>query len=260
MSRPVVGALLLVAVLTAGCAGLFGGETQERDAEAVTPAPVPEPEPELAPGIREYGVVDPGRLVATNDRLLNGTSYRFARTVVIENGSDRFRVTRRQRLRSDGVAIGRLRARGGEPVGSSVRNWTRYREGNTVHARTTLADGSRITNRLAARGVGSFAVGRDLPRRVLDRAELVVTDDGGRRVVLQSVAPFSLDSIDTPVLTDPPRNASARLVVTERGLIRALTLRYTASIGSRTVRVRITQRVSGVGNTTVERPSWVPTA
>lgn len=249
-------ALLAVVALSlgAGCAGLFGGDA----GDTVTPADVPQPEPSLAPGVRESGVVDASRLAAANEGLLGNTSYRFERTVTVTDGTDRFRLERRQHLAADGRAIERLRARGAEPVGSSVRNWTRWREGNTVYARTVLADGNRITNRLAAAGVSSFAVGRDLPRRVLNRASFGVAATEGGRVVLRSTGPFSLDGPGTSVLADPPRNASARLVVTERGLVRNLTVEYTADVGDRDVRVRITQQVTGLGTTTVRRPGWVP--
>lgn len=255
-ARPWPAALLVVLVLTSGCAGLFGSE-EPPGSETPTPAPVPTTPPPLAPGLTADGVVDPERLADANRRSLNGTAYRLDRTVAVSGPNDTLVIDRVQRIAADGVAIGRLSVSGAGPVGTAVRNWTRYREAGVVWSRTKLADGNTVTNRLIPSDASPYFIGRALPERLYRAGSFDVTRYSEDRIVLESAVPFRLNRGTTELETSPPRNVSARLVVTEEGLVRELSVSYDASVGSTPVRVRLTQSVQP-GEVTVRAPDWVP--
>jgi len=254
-ARPWPAVLLVVLVLTSGCAGLFG--SGEPPGSAPTPAPVPTTPPPLAPGLTAEGVVDAERLTDANRRALDGTAYQLNRTVAVRGPNGTLRIDRVQRVAADGVAIGRLSVSGAGPVGTAVRNWTRYREESVVWSRTRLADGNTVTNRLLSSDTSPYFIGRALPGQLYRAGSFDVTRDTGDRIVLESAAPFRLDRGTTELETTPPRNVSARIVVTEDGLVRELSVTYDASVGSTSVRVRLTQSVEP-RDVTVRPPDWVP--
>jgi len=255
-ARPWPAVVLVVLVLTSGCAGLFGSE-EPRDAASPTPAPVPTTPPPLAPGLTADGVADPTRLADANRQALDGTAYRLNRTVAVRGPNGTLRIDRVQRVADDGTAIGRLSVSGAGPVGTAVRNWTRYREGTVVWSRTTLADGNTVTNRLVSSDTSPYFIGRALPERLYRAGSFDVTRRSGERIVLESTTPFRLARGTTELETSPPRNVSVRLVVTEDGLVRELSVGYDATIGSTSIRVRLTQSVRPAA-VTVRPPHWVP--
>lgn len=255
-ARPWLAVLLVVLAVTSGCSGLFGAE-QSPDSTSHTPAPVPTTPPPLAPGLSADGIVDPGQLGAANRRALNGTGYRLDRTVTVSGPNGTLRIDRVQRVAADGVAIGRLSVSGDGPVGTAVRNWTRYRESTVVWSRTTLSNGNTVTNRLLSSDTSPYFIGRALPERLYRAGSFNVTRESADRIVLRSTVPFGLDRGTTELEASPPRNVSVRAVLIEEGLVRELSVSYDASVGSTRVEVRLTQSVE-LREVTVRRPAWVP--
>jgi hypothetical protein len=256
--RPWLAALLVVLVVTSGCSGLFGSG-QSPESTPPTPAPVPTTPPPLAPGLSADGVVDPGQLGAANRRALNGTAYELSRTVAVSGPNGTLRIDRVQRVAADGVAIGRLSVSGEGPVGTAVRNWTRYRESTVVWSRTRLSNGNTVTNRLISSDSSPYFIGRALPERLYRAGSFEVTRRSADRIVLESTVPFELERGTTELETSPPRNVSVRAVLTEEGLVRELSVTYDASVGSTRVSVRLTQSVER-REVTVRKPAWVPQA
>lgn len=253
-ARP--AALVAVAFLVAsgGCVGLFGGDS---DVQTLTPAAVPTNTPPPAPGVTDEGSVNPEGLVSAHEAVLENTSYRFQRVVAVTGRNGTLRVETDRRIDDDGTALEQLQVRGEGPIGAAVQNWTRYRSGDTIVSRTRLANGQTVTNRLLAGGTDSFSVGRDLYGRVLTATDFQAVAQTSDTAVLNARERFNLSEPIEQVRTGSARSATAQLVVTGDGLIRELTLRYETEIDGQRVRVRVNQRITQVGNTSVERPDWV---
>ncbi|MFB6297263.1 MAG: hypothetical protein ABEH56_01950 [Salinirussus sp.] len=258
-ARPSRLFLVGATVLLAGCAGLFGGGGTPT--QSLTPAPVPTTEPAPAPGVSAGGQVDTSVVLAANNRTLRNSSYRFERRLRIEGTNSTLDVTRIRRVRANGTGIERLDVDGTGLLSSAVRNWTLWYAGGVVWQRATLAEGRTVRNRLLPDTdgrQGPFDFGRSLARQVFAASELRIAARGPGGVVLESVRPFDVPERVLPLVIGPPRNATATVVVTDRGVIRNVTMRYDAPIGGETVTVRLQQRISDVGATTATRPAWVP--
>lgn len=247
--------VLVALLLTAGCTGVFG---QGTPTPPDTPAPVPTTRPEPAPGVSGDALVAPATLAAANARALNGTAYRLERSVAVEGPNGTLRVDRTQAVAADGTALGRLSVGGDGPVDTAVRNWTRYRTARLVYARTTLADGRTVQNRLLSSDASPFLLGRELPERLFAAGTYTVAGRTDAGVVLRSTGPFALSRGVTEVGTSPPRNVTVRATVTDAGLVRRLRVAYDANVGSARVRVRVVQTVRVDATLTVDRPAWVP--
>lgn len=251
------GYLLLVIslVVLGGCSG-FAGDGGG-DSTVATPAPVPTQQPSVAPGVTADGVDSPSRLVAANGQILNRTSYRLERTVRVAGRGGTLRIKRHQRGTGDGVVLSHLSTKSGGPVETAVRSRTRYRGPEGVYSRSNLSNGRTITERLPPSSATSYFVGQTLPTQLLPAGTYEVDRLSDGSVVLRSADPFDLDRTVTEIQTDPPRNVSARVVVTDRGLVRNVTVEYVTTLGPNPVRVRINQTVSPLDTGTVERPEWV---
>lgn len=261
-------ALLLV---LSGCSG-FTGQSAEPTEPVTTPAPVPTgdgPATErLAPGLAADGVTNDSRLARAHHRALenrsftlttamtgrfrNGTTFARYRTVSrFEAGGEYLVVTERfDRQRSDA----RLR-----PVESAV--W-----GNdTVTVRRAVRpDGSTELDvepgtELFVRTRRGRAVARIL-------AEANATLAGENASTDPTTYLFTARGVDGRVLPYGTRvddgRGRIRAVVTERGLVRSVAGRTTGSLRRSDVPVRVSFsiRYEAVGDTAVERPSWVADA
>jgi hypothetical protein len=136
-------ALIVVVVFSAGCVGLFDGSGSE---ETLTPAPVPTTQPAPAPGVTGDANVDSAQLVAANDRRLNGTSYRFDRTVSVNGTNSSIVIDRVRRVRTNGTGVERLSASGTGLLAPTVRNWTLWNGADVVWRRANLTNGRTVTN------------------------------------------------------------------------------------------------------------------
>jgi hypothetical protein len=105
MHRATALRLFLVALLLlSGCNAFSGGDNTTR--QTVTPAAVPTngptqtPTTQLAPGLTQYGVVDPVALGAAHNAALSNTSYSYVKTVseTYANGTLRARRTIKARV------------------------------------------------------------------------------------------------------------------------------------------------------------------
>jgi len=248
--------LVAVLVFSAGCVGLFGGAQSE---ETLTPAPVPTTQPAPAPGVTGDAEVDGSRLVAANDRILDNTSYRFDRTVRLAGSNSSLVINRTRQVRANGTGIERLSVKGTGLLTPAVQNWTVWNGGEIVWQRAILATGRTALNRLPTDDEGPFTAGRELAVAVFTTGEFRIVTRTPNETVLESTEPFNLTDRAVPDIATPARNATARAVVTERGVIRNLTLIYEGNLNGEPVTVRISQRVTGLGETTASRPAWVPT-
>lgn len=247
--------LVVVVLLSVGCVGLF---ESTGSGETLTPAPVPTTQPAPAPGVTGDAEVDSTRLVAANDRRLNSTSYRFDRRVRVNGPNSSLRIDRVRRVRTNGTGIERLSANGTGLLTVSVRNWTLWNDGDVVWQRASLTNGRTVTRSLPTGDDGSFDAGRDLALTTLDTEGYRVTTRTPNGVVLESTETLNITDRVFPVGIGPPRNETVRAVVTDEGVIRNLTVTYQGEFYGEQVRVRISQRVTGLGNATATRPSWVP--
>jgi hypothetical protein len=247
--------LVVVVVFSVGCVGLFEGS---ESAETLTPAPVPTTQPAPAPGVAGDAAVDGTQLVAANDRRLNSTSYRFVRTVSVDGTNSSIVIDRVRRVQANGIGRERLSANGSGLLTPTVRNWTLWNDGDVVWRRANLTNGRTVTNSVPTGDDGPFDAGRDLAATTFDTEGYRIVARTPRGVVLESTGAFNLTDRVFPTGIGPPRNETARAVVTERGVIRNLTVTYRGDFYGEQVRVRISQRVTGLGNTTATRPAWVP--
>jgi hypothetical protein len=247
--------LIVVVLLSAGCVGLFENTGNE---ETLTPAPIPTTQSAPAPGVTGDAEVDSTRLVAANDRRLNSTSYRFDRRVRVNGSNNSLRIDRVRRVRTNGTGVERLSANGTGLLTVTVRNWTLWNDGDVIWQRASLTNGRTVTRSLPTGDDVSFDAGRDLALTTLDTEGYRVATRTPNRVFLESTEALNITDRVFPVGIGPPRNETVRAVVTEEGVIRNLTVTYQGEFYGEQVRVRISQRVTGLGNTTTTRPSWVP--
>ncbi|MFC7132597.1 MULTISPECIES: hypothetical protein [Salinibaculum] len=254
--------LVVVLALSAGCAGLFGGNSQT---DPVTPVPELDPPAPGVPAPDQPGVgqvsVDADRLAAANEQARANATYTLERTVVVRGPNGTMRIER-TRLSGDGdVALERLSIDGSGKLSSVVENGTLWTNGTTTWTRTRLSNGRTVTNRLVGSSPEPYGFGVDLAGHVLAGASFEVAPRDGRAgAVLDSRRAFSMSLPLVPLATGPAENATARLVVDGDGLVRALDLSYGASLGDQQLRVDIQHRVVDRGTTrTVSRPEWVPT-
>lgn len=247
--------LVVVVLFTAGCVGLFEGTGSE---ETLTPAPVPTTQPAPAPGVAGDAEVDGAQLVAANDRRLNSTSYRFARTVSVDGTNSSIAIDRVRRVRANGTGVERLSANGTGLLTPTVRNWTLWNDGDLIWRRANLTNGRTVTSPLSTGEDGPFDAGRDLAVTTFDTEGYRIAARTPRGVILESSGEFNLTDRVFPAGIGPPRNETVRAVVTERGVIRNLTVTYQGDFYGEQVRVRISQRVTRLGDTTATRPAWVP--
>jgi hypothetical protein len=258
-------ALVVLVAVTAGCTGLFGS-TPGAGTSTVTPVAVPDDLRTAAPGVPAPGSgpggqrpLEPARLLAADERIRANTSYRLERFVRIESRDVEtwLAVKRIRNVGADGSVVERLDARGSGDLRPTVLNSTLWTNGSVVASRARLANGRTVLSERLPGVPNRHRTGLDLAERAFAGADYRVEPGPGGGAVLVSTGPVALTGPVAPVSLGPPRNATARVTVSERGLIRQLRVEYDATFLRKTVRVTITHRVNAVGETTVRRPDWV---
>lgn len=252
VARGPLGPLLLVAlVATAGCSGPFAGSTPS-GTETVTPAPVPEEPPptdrdgELAPGLTDDGVVDAARLVGAHTEALIDTSYtaRLSTTRTAPNGTLRERYDRAVRV----AAPDRFRYVLTVETPDLERRTDRWRSGErayeavTENGNTTYRSMDRPSVPTLLSREGLFRLFRLIPSRVTDTR----TVDGTTTYRI----------VGGPGDLPPLTNVSYVANVTDRGLITSYRVTYTLDREDDPRHVTVEATVTGVGDTTVDRPVW----
>lgn len=268
--------LACLLLVTAGCNVPAGGGSGE-PTRTVTPVPVPAEET-LAPGVTDEGVVNPRALADAHAGVLAGTSFRLSvnRTVRGANGTLRDRLRLDLALAADrGYRAEAATAGPDAPVflGTPPANATFWSNGST-YARKLTRDGETTYNTFTpVEGAGTwqywartvpFGGQRASPRAFLTRTfravdtTVVGRADANGTTVYRLRGNTTTERLDAQI--DDPRNVSLTATVTERGLVRSLSLRYVGTMDGEPVRVTRTVAYRDVGATTVERPPWLERA
>jgi hypothetical protein len=253
----VVGSVAGVAVV-----GVPPDDVRTTDTPTESAATTPTVIREAAPGVPapDSGVgtaarVDAGRLLSADRAVRSNASYRLDRSVVLRGrDSDRYlRFDWSRRVEGDVVAEELTTLGSGTTTVERGRLW---RNESTVLTRTHLSNGNVVVQSLPE-PPSHHQVGLDLPARALAAGNYRIDDGDDDSVVLVSTTEFAPSPDVVPVVIGNPRGGRARLVVTESGLVRAVSLRFEADRGGEAVTVAVDYRLSGLGRTTVEGPDWV---
>lgn len=255
MNRVQFGLLLAVAlVATAGCNAPLADDPDPAETPTVTPLPVEEraggTADELAPGLGPDGVVDAERLLGAHAAVLEDDSYtiRLTSTRETTDGSTR---TRHERV---------VRVAGPERFhyvlttesDDGDRRVERWRDGARAYQATT-ENGSTSYRSLGAPSPPVLLTRADLLRLFLFVPSDVVDSRERNGTTVHTVT-------GGPGDLQPLSAVTYRAAVTERGLVRAYEVRYDLAGRNPATSVTVTATVSDVGETTVERPSWVDDA
>jgi hypothetical protein len=257
MPRHRLRVALLGLVLLAGCSGFAGPDNTTTD--TLTPASVPE-DTTVAPGVPATGgeatAIDADRLLAADaDRRSRG-GYHLTRAVTIRGANWTTRIDRDRRVAPDGTLFERAEFNSSGPLSPTIGRSELWTNGSATYVRTFDAAGDRIEQGRFPSAPQHFQRWPRLREQVLDGGTYRVepTADGA---VLRATELPTLPATLVPLSVREPRNVTARLVVTETGLIRSVRVRYDTTVRGEPVRVKIEHRVRAVGNTSVDRPAWV---
>jgi hypothetical protein len=251
---------ILCAVLLAGCGGVAGpNSVTTATTETLTPVSVPE-DATVAPGVPatdgEETVIDADRLLAADETQRSGAGYRLARTVTIQGRNWTTRIDRDRRVGADGTLFERVEIESDGPLSPTIGRSELWSNSSATYVRTFDAAGTRIEQGRLPSAPDHFRRWPMLREQVLQGGTYRVepTADGA---VLRSTELPTLPATLVPLSVREPRNVIAQVVVTERGLIQSIRVRYDTTVRSEPVRVEIRHQVRAVGNTSVDRPAWV---
>lgn len=280
--RLLVTAAVVIAVATAGCAGLGGSLLGSERTETLTPVTVETPpsSPTSTPESlgtesvfdRERGrtdaILDPGGVIAAHERALRGQSFRLiVSQQVLVNGSVVRNSTYSRAVAADRVAYTARfdRTSGQFPIDTTIAEIDSYYDGSVLATRYRTAAGSepRYTySRNTTLRVDELA-GQTQLGRVLGAFE---GEFRGYASVPSSTV-FGATRLSTPTVlpnplgTSDPRNGEIVVEVFGDGYLRTTRVEYTVTVGTnRTGRVVRTIRIIDVGRTSVRTPDWLETA
>lgn len=258
MPQVPVGALLVVAlVATAGCNAPLADEPDPGETPTVTPLPVGEraagatgSTDELAPGLGPEGVVDAERLLGAHAAVLANDSYtiRLSSRRVATDGSASTRHDRVVRV----AGPERFHYALTTATDDGDRRVERWRDGEQAYEATT-ENGSTTYRSLEAPAPPVLLTRADLLRLFLFVPADVVDSRERNGTTVHTVA-------GGPDDLQPLSDVTYEAAITERGLVRSYEVRYDLSGRNPATTVTVTATVSDVGETTVERPSWVDDA
>jgi hypothetical protein len=279
MSRSVLTAVLLVAlILLAGCSGFPGLGPDSSDVR-VTPANVPTdtqpvtPSEQIAPGVLPTGVYNASILAHAHSQALGTTSFtiRTNRTYRYQNGTLARWTTGIQRVESgppiriqsrSRYHVQRLyprRSNVSPALGSDL--WSGPDNGyqRTIYANNTTRY-STLSQRIRSVNSSVFARARMINKTLsnVDTQVTRLTRNGSTYYRIEG--PVSREYRRLPQSTDQ-QNTSQWLLIDSRGVIHEYHITIYTSGPEETIMERhysITFRK--IGNTTVERPAWVETA
>lgn len=256
--------LLAVLAVLAGCAALPGGDdATPGPTPGATATPTPTPRPI---GLSASGVTDPYQLRAAHVRVLADQSYTFDYGLSVSwGGATRGRVSVTARVTADrSRALIRREVVGDVPtwlmpVGSTLR----YDAGTTAYVRNPETNETTAEESPPGAAISdTYALDVDSVYLLLSNVDTAVTGtenvDGRTLFVVEGTA----DAMEAS--GGVARNVSVRAVVASSGLVvefrAAYQLRREDPVGGGRSRVHVVHQISygAVGETTVERPAWVP--
>jgi len=261
--------LVVVVVPLAGCGLAPGQQPPRADGVTVTPAAVPADEPtpvgvvDVAPGVAPSGAVTPVALAAAHREALRNGSFTRTRTRVISEADATVRRTEwtywagqfRETFRYSKVQT----LPGSLPVRSFADRIDLYSNGTDAVAR--FEDDGDVQYQFAPSEEFAPVVtgisGYERVSALSSAFEFEVRPGptpGSVRLVATSLRTPS--ALDPPTLTADVRNATLQFLLTEAGLVRSYRLAYDVTLDDRTLHVVETTRITRVGRTTVERPTW----
>lgn len=257
MRRAISAALLAVLVVAAGCGGTVGGGTESpTTTETATPTPTPTPTSTGTPT-----PISASGFPGVNGTQVNETQVSRAHERALQNGA--YAIDIEQHVNDTDVRVEARRA-GDESVlrltvdettttdyTNGSQEYTRVEEpnGSVTYRNTTLHDPSPYTG---------TAVIDDFIESADHVPTAVTTHDGVRVVELtatrESVKPEALVGNTTV------DSFSSRLLLDRDGRVRLFTYRISGTTDGEPFAFRLEFRLSGVGETTVDRPAWVSRA
>jgi len=265
-------------VVLSGCNAFTGSDT-ETDIPTVTPAavptdePTPTPVPMLAPGLTQAGVVSAGDLANAHDTNLADGSFTVVsnNTVRYANGTLRFQQNRTMRVAEGSepfYVVSRYDGSRMRPVSSSQRI-ERWWDGERIYTAAIGENDTRYSANQLSRvtlpsrnGEQFIALFTALETRVVGQE----TRNGTELYRVRATNLTNPEYLPRSVLSvsKDPRNISFRALVDPQGIVRSHYLAYTATSTQRgantTNRVTQSVRYTGIGSTTVERPTWYEAA
>jgi hypothetical protein len=264
MSRTIPPHVWLVVLLClARCNAFGGGETAEPP--VVTPADVPTDNPlsDLPPGLSPAGITDSSALATAHAKALSNTSFtvRSTRTLTAANGTQLVDTTSVQRVRSDHR---RWRAK---IVYNGTEGWG---FGPPIERRASWFNGSHIFFQLQGPNGTAYRVlsggltptNRQQLRSYYLQAEVTtVTAVNGTIRLHATIVPPDEQPTWPPNVNITERTIT--LMMTETGRVTQYRIEYTGRVATAPATVVTgmhTVRFTTLGETTVDRPEWVPTA
>ncbi|WP_254272073.1 hypothetical protein [Haloarcula marina] len=253
-------AVLACTLVLAGC----GGFTTADEAATVTPAPVPTDGIQFPPGVTADGVV-PSALASAHAGSLATTDYTITTQQVVRETDDDEVV--RQTTHTRWVAANASHYRG-----QYRQNASQYRAGWSTTAVDYWSNGTivatRYENRRGEVTLLRWAAENDeLLTDLADEQRLegelaaaeyrVVRRNADGDVVVAGARLRDPERLVTPLFVRDIENLSVRMHVRYDGTVVARRLTYDAVLSSRSVRIVRETRITEMGETTVERPSWV---
>jgi hypothetical protein len=262
MSRTIPPHVWLVVLLClAGCNAFGGGESAETP--AVTPAAVPTDAPvsDLPPGLSPAGITDTSALADAHAKALANTSFtvRSTRTLTAANGTRLLDRTSVQRVRSDHrrwrvktVYNGTL-SRG---FGMPIEHQTSWFNGSHILVQFQRPNGTEYTMY-----PGRDPTGRQQLRSYYLQAKTTTVSVVNGTIRLHATL-TTADQQATLLPNVTITEQSLTLMMTQTGRVTQYRIEYTGrrSNGSTTVKGVRTVQFTALGETTVDRPEWVPTA
>lgn len=262
------GALLVVAaclLVLAGCSGgpVDGGGTSP--AGTATPAPVPTDDlspGQIAPGVSPGGIEDPGALETAHEAVLRNRSYRWSTRTVYryENGTVLFRSTFERRVdpANDTYAFTKVRHGVGPRRDATDESWanaTSVFERRVVDGEVTFDRHDRPDRRETVHGGGIVSLLAEVDPDVIGKRQANGTTEYVlvSRNVTRTIGAGAVDAAPA----EPGRLVA---VVTREGLVRSVRLTRVVERDGAEVTMYANTTVTGIDDTTVERPDWVATA
>lgn len=257
--------LFAVLLVTAGCSGVFGGDSTGTTQTAG-------PDHQYPPGLTSDGLADSDALVAAHDDHLEDESVtlRERRVRRYENGSLHWRSNLTLRTAANRTRFLITSDLTGKPIfGESEGRAEVFADGDRVYRsvrtpNTSWTDVLRTANEEPEqpRNVAPDPTRTDdlyvllNAFEVNDSANVRTSTDDPRRYRVESSTLAYPDLLASHLDLDAVRNASLTAVVTSEGRIEEYRLEFVGTKNETLIRGTTVLRYSAVGETNVEAPEW----